>query len=88
MGTDKDLQAKINSIYAQADKYESEAGHGMTDIERDAWIGDISSAMTFAEGNKVLDVGCGTGVLSRILLESGGELVGLDASKPMVEEAQ
>jgi SAM-dependent methyltransferase len=36
----------------------------------------------------VLDVGCGSGVLSRILLDAGFEVLGIDASSSMIELAR
>lgn len=39
-------------------------------------------------GERVLDLGSGTGQLTRSLADSGAELVGLDASREMVEAAR
>ena len=38
--------------------------------------------------NRVLDVGCGTGVLTAALAEAGAEAVGIDASEPYLEGAR
>jgi 2-polyprenyl-3-methyl-5-hydroxy-6-metoxy-1,4-benzoquinol methylase len=35
--------------------------------------------------DRVLDVGCGTGVLTAALAEAGAEAVGIDASEPYLE---
>jgi trans-aconitate methyltransferase len=39
-------------------------------------------------GERILDLGCGTGHLTAKLAEAGAEVVGIDASVPMVEEAR
>jgi len=38
-------------------------------------------------GKKILDVGCGTGSLSRLLAEAGGEVTGVDLSERMIDIA-
>ena len=40
------------------------------------------------EGLKVLDVGCGSGVLTHRLLEAGASVIGIDASLEMLERAK
>src|SRR6516162_2969125 len=39
-------------------------------------------------GDRVLDVGCGTGVITAALAELGCTVVGLDASEPYLEGAR
>lgn len=39
-------------------------------------------------GNRVLDLGCGSGVQSKLLFEKGLEVVGLDLSAKMIAEAK
>jgi len=43
---------------------------------------------SIAHGSRVLDLGCGTGVLSKILADAGAEVVGIDASEPYLEAAR
>ena len=40
------------------------------------------------EGERVLDLGCGTGLLLDALAAKGASVIGLDASAPMVEKAR
>jgi len=89
MTTNDLLQVRITTErYTDGAKYEAEAGHGIGPVEKAAWTADILPAATFAAGCQVLDVGCGTGVFSRLLLEWGCELVGMDASEAMLQEAE
>ena len=39
-------------------------------------------------GTRILDAGCGTGVLSRMLDEKGAEVVGVDISEKLIEVAK
>ena len=39
-------------------------------------------------GARILDAGCGTGVLSRMLDERGAEVVGVDISEKLIEVAK
>ena len=40
------------------------------------------------KGTRILDAGCGTGVLSRMLDERGAEVVGVDISDKLVDVAK
>jgi len=48
----------------------------------------IRDAVPIADGARVLDVGCGPGVLSKQLAELGAEVVGIDFSANMIAEAK
>jgi ubiquinone/menaquinone biosynthesis C-methylase UbiE len=55
-----------------------------------AWAGPVADAAGIRTGNKVLDVGCGTGVLAREALRrvgQGGQVVGLDLNEGMLAVA-
>jgi ubiquinone/menaquinone biosynthesis C-methylase UbiE len=43
--------------------------------------------LQIAPGDRVLDVGCGPGNFARAFADAGGEVVGLDASRTMLERA-
>jgi trans-aconitate methyltransferase len=49
---------------------------------------DLVDLLSPRPGERVLDLGCGTGDLTRALAERGAQVVGLDASPDMVAEAR
>jgi SAM-dependent methyltransferase len=56
----------------------------------EAWAGPVADAAGIRTGNKVLDVGCGTGVLAREALRrvgQEGQVVGLDLNEGMLAVA-
>jgi len=55
-----------------------------------AWAGPVADAAGITTGNRVLDVGCGTGVLAREALRRAGregQVVGLDLNEGMLAVA-
>ena len=57
----------------------------------DAWVGPVCDAATISAGQHVLDVACGTGVLTREAhkqVGSGGRVVGLDRNEGMLAVAR
>ncbi|MBW3623420.1 MAG: methyltransferase domain-containing protein [Armatimonadetes bacterium] len=48
----------------------------------------VAGMLSPRAGERILDLGCGTGHLTNQIAESGAEAVGLDASPAMVEEAR
>lgn len=61
-----------------------EAGHSFV------WrlVDDLIELLAPQPGERILDLGSGTGHLTAKLAESGAEVVGLDASREMVEQAR
>lgn len=49
---------------------------------------DLISLLCPQEGEKILDIGCGTGTLSYKIAQEGAKVIGIDASKEMVEAAR
>src|SRR5262245_50467931 len=39
-------------------------------------------------GERILDIGCGTGHLTNTLADAGAVVVGIDTSQPMIEQAR
>ncbi len=48
----------------------------------------LIESLTPKAGERILDLGCGDGVLTKQLLDFGCEVLGVDASPAMVEAAQ
>ncbi|MEU4546786.1 class I SAM-dependent methyltransferase [Nonomuraea dietziae] len=68
--------------------FDQEADHGLLDPEvRAAWRERLISWLP-AQPSRVLDVGCGTGTLARLLAEEGHTVTGVDLSPRMVELAR
>ncbi|MDY6780790.1 MAG: methyltransferase domain-containing protein [Halobacteria archaeon] len=49
---------------------------------------DVVELLEPKEGERVLDLGCGTGHLTNLIRESGAEAVGLDSSEEMIRKAR
>ncbi len=49
---------------------------------------DLTSLLDAHPGEFVLDLGCGTGHLTRIIAEAGAHAVGIDSSTAMIEQAR
>ncbi|NOK62922.1 MAG: hypothetical protein GFH27_549293n319 [Chloroflexi bacterium AL-W] len=82
------LQSIVNKIYFnEAEQYESQHGHGISDIESLTWQSDILSLAQFNGVQEILDVGAGTGLLTRLLAHFGYSVTGLDPSDDMLKQA-
>jgi ubiquinone/menaquinone biosynthesis C-methylase UbiE len=54
-------------------------------------LGDLKQTIArqyVSAGDNVLEIGCGTGTLALLMAENGANVVGIDASPAMLEEAQ
>lgn len=59
----------------------------MTDIPYDRYVDLIELAASGIEGKKILDIGCGTGLLSAKLAKRGGKVTAVDLSTDMLQIA-
>lgn len=72
----------------RAPTFDAEDAHGIdTPEQREAWC-RLLSRVAGAPPKKVLDVGCGTGILTFLLSELGHRVTGVDFSPTMIELAR
>ncbi|MEU3188485.1 trifunctional class I SAM-dependent methyltransferase/NUDIX hydrolase/VOC family protein [Streptomyces sp. NPDC006923] len=73
---------------AAADSFDREPDHGLLDpAVRAAWAGRLTSWLP-GEPSRVLDLGCGTGSLSRLAAEQGHRVTAVDLSPRMAALAR
>ncbi|SMB80278.1 Methyltransferase domain-containing protein [Desulfonispora thiosulfatigenes DSM 11270] len=62
----------------------------MEDIDYEAWANYLVTLIDQSQvtGNKILDLGCGTGKISLLLAQKGFDVVGVDNSIEMLTEAE
>jgi ubiquinone/menaquinone biosynthesis C-methylase UbiE len=84
-----DAQAKINKLWDGASKeYDAHSGHGMQTAEQiAAWSAALRSMLP-RRSSRVLDVGCGTGVIALLVADLGHTVVGVDLSEGMLAKAR
>ena len=70
--------AKFSTVYDEL----------MMDIPYDTYVDLIELAAGELPGKKILDIGCGTGLLSAKLAKRGGEVTAVDLSADMLEVAK
>jgi ubiquinone/menaquinone biosynthesis C-methylase UbiE len=71
----------------RSEDYDAGQGHGMSANEKEAWKRVLMSELP-ETGLRVLDIGCGTGELSLVLAEMGNDVVGIDLSEKMLNQAR
>ena len=75
--------AELQYNWADADAYETFIGRWSEHL-----AGQFLARVNVAPGGRVLDVACGTGVLSKALAEAGMHVIGVDASEGYLEGAR
>lgn len=60
----------------------------MADIPYDAYVDIIDVATNGISGKRILDIGCGTGLLSVKLAKQGADVTGIDLSQDMLAVAE
>ncbi len=72
----------------QSRSYDDEPDHGLRDDRaREAWRARLVEWLP-AEPSDLLDLGCGTGSLSRLAVDAGHRVVGVDLTPGMVTQAR
>jgi ubiquinone/menaquinone biosynthesis C-methylase UbiE len=84
-----DTQAKINALWDGASaEYDDHSGHGMKSLAQiAAWRTALRSLLP-RSASRVLDVGCGTGVMTMLVAGLGHRVVGIDLSEGMLVQAR
>jgi SAM-dependent methyltransferase len=84
------VKAAITAAWDRgASGYDSNWGHGLkTEAEREAWLRLLARLLPPTSPVRILDVGCGTGFLTLLLSELGHDVVGLDLSEGMLDQAR
>ncbi|MBX5133895.1 SAM-dependent methyltransferase [Rhizobium sp. L9] len=75
--------AELRYNWADSDVYETFIGRWSEHL-----ASPFLSHANVARGDRVLDVACGTGVLSKALAEAGAHVIGVDASEGYLEGAR
>lgn len=90
LNTNLTLRDEICEYWSlRAETFDLQAGHEIfSDSERGAWHELIARHFEKTKGNKVLDLACGTGVISHLLDDLGFEVTGIDWSEAMLAKAR
>lgn len=84
-----DLKEEIRAYWSgRAATFDASVGHRIADgAEAEAWRRLLRAGLGPIEGRPVLDLACGTGEISRMLLDLGATVTGADFAEPMLERA-
>ncbi|RKD97614.1 class I SAM-dependent methyltransferase [Halopiger aswanensis] len=87
------VKARVQQYWNdRAESYDGDSHHAVQDeAQRDAWLSVLQEWTgdgTETPPRRVLDVGCGTGVISLLLAEIGHDVTGVDLSTDMLERAR
>jgi SAM-dependent methyltransferase len=84
----RDLSRGGTSWEKSADWYDKIIGERGSELYQEVVIPGALDLLRPTKGEKMLDLGCGQGVFSRALAESGSLVTGIDASRSLVEKAR
>lgn len=84
-----DPQCSITAYWdGRGSSYDAQPGHGLKHrAEREAWLDALRALLPPAPAD-VLDVGCGTGFLTWLLVDLGHRVAGYDLAEGMLAEAR
>jgi ubiquinone/menaquinone biosynthesis C-methylase UbiE len=84
------LKEDIRAYWSKrAETFDQSAGHRIEDTaEAPAWKALFGKALGDLADKAVLDLACGTGEISRMLLGMGARVTGVDFAEPMLERAR
>lgn len=86
---DRDIKDAIRQSWDHSSVlYDRCPGHGIgTEEEKNAWKQELGRDLPKSP-QRVLDAGCGTGVMGLLFAEMGHQVTGIDLSEAMVRKAQ
>jgi ubiquinone/menaquinone biosynthesis C-methylase UbiE len=86
---DREIKDAVRKSWDQSSsRYDSCPGHGIgTGDEKAAWKQELSRDLPQLK-QKVLDAGCGTGVMGLLFAEMGHQVTGVDLSEGMLSKAR
>jgi ubiquinone/menaquinone biosynthesis C-methylase UbiE len=74
---------------ARSANFDSSPGHGIAPgAERAAWNNILTASLGSLEGKRVLELACGTGEFTSLLVGAGADVTGLDLSPGMLAKAR
>ncbi|MFC6767944.1 class I SAM-dependent methyltransferase [Natrinema soli] len=87
--TEDTVKAAVREYWSdRANSFDDDSQHGIhSDAQRKAWL-SVLRPWTGEPTKRVLDVGCGTGVISLLLAELGHDVTGVDFAPEMLEQAR
>ncbi|HRM73689.1 MAG TPA: methyltransferase, partial [Paracoccus sp. (in: a-proteobacteria)] len=73
------LRDEIKAYWSlRAETFDTQVGHEIfSNAERQAWQALLVHHLGRGEGQRALDLGCGTGVLTQLMAEIGYEVTGM-----------
>ncbi|NUC73048.1 methyltransferase domain-containing protein [Haloterrigena sp. SYSU A558-1] len=90
-GGDEAVKQQVQQYWdGRAASYDGDSHHAIHgDEQRDAWLSILREWIGDGDPpRRILDVGCGTGVISLLLAEIGHDVTGVDLSTDMLERAR
>ncbi|SDJ92139.1 class I SAM-dependent methyltransferase [Natronorubrum texcoconense] len=87
--SDEEVKATVKQYWdGRAESFDDDSQHGIhSEEQREAWL-SVLRPWTGDPPQQILDVGCGTGVISLLLAELGHDVTGVDFAPEMLEQAR